>query len=64
MCDNTGDVESLAVIHRIMNCSDLVAAEGRCHKKCRDTVNFDSKSAKSIIDKKRKTLKYRTTSKF
>ena len=54
MCDNRGDVEALAVIHRIMNCSDLVAAEGCYHKKCRDTFDLDSKSAKSIIslDKK------------
>ena len=32
-----------------MSCSDLVAAEGRHHKKCRDTFSLDSKSAKSII---------------
>ena len=54
MCGNRGDVEALTVKRRIMSCSDLVAAEGRYHKKCRDTFNLDSKSAKSIIivDKK------------
>ena len=54
MRDNRGDAEALAVKRRIMSCSDLVAEEGRYHKKCRDTVNLDSKSGKSIIslDKK------------
>ena len=33
---------------------DLAAAEGRYHKKCRNTFSLDSKSAKSItsLDKK------------
>ena len=49
MCDNRGDAEALSLKRRIMSCSDLVAAEGRYHKKCRDTFILDSKSAKSII---------------
>ena len=54
MCDYRRDAEALAVKRRIISCSDLVAAEGRYHKECRDTFNLDSKSAKSIIslDKK------------
>ena len=50
MYQNRGDDEELAVKCRIMRCSDLVAAEDRYHRKCRDTFNLDSKSAKSIFN--------------
>ena len=54
MCNYRGETEALAVKLRIMSCLDLVAAEGRYHKKSQHTFHLDSKSAKSIsnLDKK------------